>query len=146
MLIAKPVVPERYWLLRDGDRKVGNIQALAQGYRVQIHDRIQTFTSVQHIQRRVPVDFEPAPTNTSPSLTCECHGFPTTSLPYNSVYDLRLRLPLWTREPRSRSWYAAGWYSVRIHNRWRRMFCPKLILLQRYHYQGPFASEQEIPS
>ena len=52
-------------------------------------------------------------------------------------------MPLWTHEPRSKSWYAAGWYQVKQGRSWTTEFCPKLITLQRYPYRGPFYTEEQ---
>ena len=71
------------------------------------------------------------------------HGYATSSRPYNPVLDVKHQLPLYTTEPRSRSWSAAGWYLIKQHRNWIATFCPKLILLQRYNYRGPFKSKEE---
>ena len=60
--------------------------------------------------------------------------------PYNTVYNVQSRLPIYTKEPTSKSWYAAGWYEITINNKTTIEFCPKLILLERYFYRGPAMS------
>ena len=70
-------------------------------------------------------------------------SFPTTGRPYNAIYDVKHQVPLWTREPRSKSWFAAGWYRVRTGRTWQVVQSPKLIVLQRYEYKGPFRNETE---
>ena len=71
------------------------------------------------------------------------HGYPTREQAYNAIYDVKHQVPLWTREPRSKSWYAAGWYQVRQGRSWQVEFCPKLITLQRYAYRGPYYTEEQ---
>ena len=39
-LIALPVIDKQYWILKDNDRKVGNVEACADGYQVKINDQI----------------------------------------------------------------------------------------------------------
>ena len=41
------------------------------------------------------------------------------------------------QEEKSKSWFAAGYYRVTVNGTTETMFCPKLILLQRYDYIGP---------
>jgi len=64
-------------------------------------------------------------------------------VPNNGVFDVPHQVPLWTREPRSKSWYAAGWYLMRQGRGWITEFCPKMIMLNRNEFVGPFHSEQE---
>jgi len=144
MIVAKAVIPDRYWILREDDRKVGNIEADDTGFRVKIRDEVRTFKTINTIERQVKVKFEsqdrtPATVTTDHSV----YGYETTGRPYNAVYDVRHQVPLWTREPRSRSWLAAGWYRIRQGRHWTVEQCPKLIMLERYEYQGPFHSESE---
>lgn len=143
MIKAKPVIPDQFWILRDQERKIGNIEATASGYSVNMNGRSITFTNLDSLEKNMPVEFESMVT-TKPADPCSVHGFPTKSHAHNAMFDVQHRLPLWTSEPRSRSWLAAGWYRIRrSHRDWRVVFCPKLIMLQRYEYQGPFASIEE---
>lgn len=144
MLLAKPVIPNQYWILRDDDRKVGNIEATSEGVQIKIDNQVQTFKSIGVLKQKVKIAFEPVSKHkTTPKLQHEVNGYPTTARPYNAIFDVKHQVPLWTREPRSKSWYAAGWYAVRQGRRWQIMQCPKLIALERYQYQGPFQNQQE---
>jgi hypothetical protein len=144
MIVAKPVVPDQYWILRDGDVKIGNIQAEPGGFSVRIHDHVQKFKNLPTIKRKVAIDFERSPQKSKPkSAANEIYGYPTTHPPHNAIYDVRHQVPLWTREDRSKSWLAAGWYRVKQGRAWTVVECPKLIMLERYPYQGPFRSQQE---
>jgi hypothetical protein len=143
MIVAKAVIPDQYWILRQDDRKVGNIEAGPDGYQVRIDNQIHRFKTIGMIKQRVPIDFEP-PAVAPPAATgLEVNGYHTTSRPYNAIYDVRHQVPLWTREPRSKSWYAAGWYRIKQGRSWITMECPKLIVLDRYRYQGPFRTREE---
>ena len=146
MIKAKTVIPHQYWILRDRDHKVGNIEIDGNEYVVRIGDRLQRFNNLNSIQNSIHVDFERTDAGTRDEPEDQVHGYPTTGRAYNAVFDVRHRLPLWTTDPRSRSWLAAGWYRVRQHRNWQIMQCPKLIILQRYQYQGPFHSREEAQS
>lgn len=144
MIQAKPVIPDQYWILRQDDRKVGNIQAQDHGYQVTILGRQLTVPDLKVLSEAMPIDFRDMPQVTpDPGPTWEVHGYPTTALAHNAIWDVRHQLPLWTREPSSRSWITAGWYNVQQNRRWRTVLCPKLILLQRYAYRGPWRTAEE---
>lgn len=138
MLLAKTVIPNQYWILRDSDRKVGNIEAGPDGFQVKIDNQVQTFKNMNTIRKKVAIDFEVVENLHRPTVKNQVHGYPTKSQPYNAIYDVKHQVPLWTKEPRSKSWYAAGWYRIKQGRSWSVVFCPKLIALERYPYQGPF--------
>jgi len=143
MLLAKTVIPNRYWILRDADRKVGNIEAGPDGFQVKINNEVQTFKSMHTIRKKVAIDFEVVENLHRPTIKNQVHGYPTKTQPYNAIYDIKHQVPLWTKELRSKSWYAAGWYRVKQGRSWVVVFCPKLIALERYPYQGPFHDQAQ---
>jgi len=143
MIIAKAVVPNQYWILRQDDEKVGNIQATNGGFQVQIKNQVQNFKSMRMIKQRVGVDFEPAVKTAKPAQD-EVYGFQTGCRAYNGIYEVRRQLPLFTKTRKSKSWYAAGWYNVQLNKQWQVVQNPKLITLQRYPYTGPFHTQEEV--
>jgi hypothetical protein len=147
MIVAKTVVPDRYWILKEDDRKIGNIEAEGDGFRVKINDHVEKFNSLNKIKRSVKVEFESVSRSKKVvSTDNSVYGYPTTSKPYNAIYDVRHQVPLWTHEPRSKSWYAAGWYRVKQGRNWTVEQCPKLIMLERYEFRGPFHTLSEAES
>lgn len=143
MIVAKPVVPNQFWILKQDDRKIGNIEASADGFAVKIGDSVQSFKTINKIKQRVAIDFEPVIKRQGVASTNSVHGFPTNGHAYNAIFDVKHQVPLWTQEPRSKSWYSAGWFQVKQGRNWTVEFCPKLITLQRYPYRGPFHTEEQ---
>jgi hypothetical protein len=144
MIVAKTVIPNQYWILREDDRKVGNIEAGPEGFQVRINDQVESFKTIHTIKKTTRIEFEAAVTRKPVTSTARSvYGYHTTSRPYNGVYDVKHQVPLWTREPRSRSWLAAGWYRVKQGRSWQIVECPKLIMLERYEYQGPYMTQKQ---
>lgn len=143
MIKAKAIVPNQYWILREQDRKIGNIQADNSGFAVRINNSIAHFKTLDMLKERMPVAFEPALPPVIQPKSKNVHGYPTTHHPFNGIWDVKRQIPMWTKDERSKSWFAAGWYSVKQHSRPRITLCPKVILLDRYQFQGPFQTRQE---
>ena len=143
MIVAKPVIPNQFWILKDGDHKVGNIEAAADGFSVKIGDNTQQYKNISTIKKRVSIEFESVKHSVAVPAENTVHGYSTKSHAYNAIYDVKHRVPLWTKEPSSKSWYAAGWYQVKQGRSWTVEFCPKLITLQRYPYRGPFYTKEQ---
>jgi len=72
------------------------------------------------------------------------YGFPTSVNPYNTMYDVKRKLPLFTKSEKSKSAYCAGYYIIRFDKGWVKSFCPKLITVERYETRGPFKTELEM--
>jgi hypothetical protein len=141
MIIAKPVIPDRFWILKQDDHKVGQIEADDSGVVVKIQNRVAGYKTIKMASREANIEFTRLPT-ASTSIN-SVHGYEVAGQVYNPVWDVKHRLPLFTRDTKSKSWYAAGWYLVRQHRNWKAVQHPKLITLQRYPYQGPYHTKEQ---
>lgn len=141
-ITAKPVIDKQYWILRKDNKKVGAIEAQGDGFVLRLQDRVATYKTIPMVRDDIEIEFAPAEKITPPA-TDSVHGFSTGCKVYNAMWDVKQRLPLFTKEEKSKSWYAAGWYRVKQHRNWRIMQNPKLIVLERYQYQGPFYNEEQ---
>jgi hypothetical protein len=74
----------------------------------------------------------------------DCHGYPTSVNPYNAMYDVKNKLPLFTKSNASKSLFCAGYYVIKFNKLWLKSFCPKMITLERNEYKGPFKTELEM--
>jgi len=136
-IVAKPVIDKQYWILKKDDQKVGELEADGSGYTMRIANQIQRFKTIPMVRKTVDIAFAPAEKAT-PSKPRQVYGYDTGYRAYNPMWDLKHKLPLFTKEKKSKSWYAAGWYAVKQHRSWKFIQSPKLILLERYQYRGPF--------
>jgi len=144
MIIAKPVIDNQFWILQEGDRKIGNIEACDGGYQVKINNQVAQFKTIRMAAQRVNIQFEPAIKKVKATVAANLvHGYPTKSRVNNPMWDVKMKLPIYTKTGKSKSWFAAGWYQVKKGRSWSVVQDPKLIVLQRYPYQGPFYSQQE---
>lgn len=143
-LIAKPVIDKQFWILQDGNNKVGNIEACAGGYQVKIRNQTAQFKTIRMAAQRINIEFESVgKANKIKPASNVIHGYVAAGRAYNPVWDVKMKLPIYTKTKKSKSWFAAGWYQIKKGRAWTTVQDPKLIVLQRYPYQGPFHSEQE---
>lgn len=146
---AKILVPNKVWLLEDNGKKLGTLNKEKKGYsffrkgeKVDIQDlatlkasfgedlfnnSINLIKSSAHL-----LDFR------------SIYGYPCRSKPFNPVYNIKKRLPIYAKSSKSKSLFCAGYYIIKFRKGWVRAFCPKLITLERYPYQGPFKTELEM--
>jgi len=139
-LIAKPIVKNQYWVITDGDKKVGNVVADQNGFDVKINGTNLHFASTEDIKQQTKIIFEPVK-NSKAKQNYPYPEYPTTSKIYNSVMDIKRKLHLFTKSPKSKCFHVAGWFVINQNGIEQVSFCPKYIFIQRYSYQGPFKSE-----
>jgi hypothetical protein len=141
-LIAKPIVKDQYWVVTDGNKKIGNVVAGQDGYDVELHGNSSHFSTTEDIKKNIQIVFEPS-TVSSPT-THPYPEYPTPKKFFNSMIDIKKKLHLFTKTANSKCFHAAGWFLVNHNGTEQVVFCPKYIFIQRYPYSGPFKSKEEV--
>lgn len=143
MILAKPIVENQWYILKKDNRKIGQLELKENGNcTIKILDSVVSYKTIKMAREAVNIQFEPAETAT-PMPSNQVYGHDVEGAVFNPLWDVKHRLPLFTREEKSKSWFAAGWYRVKQHRKWKTVQHPKLITLERYAYQGPFNSKEE---
>ena len=138
MIKAKTVVTNKFWILQNQGRKVGELNLEQEGYRVKTVRGTQLFKDIKSLD----IEFDNINVQTvSKQSEVDVEGYPAAGRVYNPVWDVQKKLPLYTKDPDSKSLFAAGWYNVTLKGKVKKMFCPKLIVLERNEYEGPFVEE-----
>lgn len=144
-IIAKPIIDKKFWILTDESGKRGNIEQEGDGrYRVLFDNTYTIHKNIASIRKSIPFEFADKIKIAKPKKnTREVYGYEVGCRAYNPVWDVKRQLPIFTKTDKSRSWYAAGWYAIRQGAEYESIRNPKVILIQRYEYQGPFHTQQE---
>jgi hypothetical protein len=142
-IVAKPVIDRKFWILQENNCKVGNVEACDGGFQVKLNNQVAQFKTIKMVERNVNIQFESPVKVKSKPTTTTVHGYPVLGKLYNPIWDVSQKLPLYTKTNKSKSWFAAGWYRVKKGRNWSTVQGPKLILLQRYPYAGPFHTQEE---
>ena len=144
-LIAKPIIKNQYWVVTDGDKKVGNVIQEGSEYKVKLNDTIELYDSTKAIEKSKHIEFEKIQKVKTQDKIPPFAVYPTTSNRiYNSYYDVKRKLHIFTKTPKSKCYHVAGWFSIRQNEGFVNIFCPKYIFIQRYEYKGPFKAESDI--
>jgi hypothetical protein len=78
------------------------------------------------------------PAKRTSEISYEVYGFSCDHKPYNSLLNVAKKLPVYSKTSKSKSFYCAGHYLVKVSNIYTYAYCPKLITLSRYDFVGPF--------
>jgi len=141
-LTAKAIINDQYWVVTDGEKKVGNVLANAAGFSLILEGSTTHFDSTDDIRKKAKIRFQPLKTNKH-KADLPYPEYPTTSRTHNSMLDVRRKLHLFTKTNKSKCYHAAGWFVIDQNGHPKIEFCPKYIFIQRYDYKGPFKSEGE---
>jgi hypothetical protein len=144
---AKPIIEEKFWIVEDEGVRVGTLRKNEMSQFIFSNEQgIKVYHNKKSITREFGENFFIAKIikEADDSNPKEVHGFATSTNPHNAMYDIQKKLPLFTKSKDSKSLYCAGYYVIRFEKGWVKSFCPKLITLQRYEYQGPFKSDIEM--
>jgi hypothetical protein len=143
---AKPIVDGKFWIVEDGENKVGVLKVTEQKkYVLSSKDSVTVFDNKKKLVERFGSDFFVKKIKEEQKeADKDVHGYPCSSEPHNPMFDVKRHLPLFTKSSKSKSVYCAGYYIIKFDKGWVKSFCPKLITIERYEHQGPFKTEIEM--
>lgn len=146
-LYAKPIIDNKFWIVEKDGEKFATLRKNDENLFVMSNQLgIKIYKNKKDIINYFGKDFFVAKIikEADDNLSNEVHNFPSSCIPHNSMYDIKRKLPLFTKSSDSKSLYCAGYYVIRFDKGWVKSFCPKLITLQRYPYKGPFKTDLEM--
>lgn len=146
-LHAKPIIENKFWIVEQDGQKIATLRKNEDNHFVISNaDGAKVYSDLASITKTFGKDFFVRnPTKpVSSSTHDEVYGYSTSVTPHNAMFDIKRKLPLFTKSEDSKSLYCAGYYVIKFDKGWVKSYCPKLITLQRYSYQGPFKTEFEM--
>jgi hypothetical protein len=146
-LHAKPIIENKFWIVEKDGAKFATLRKNEDNRFVMSNETgIKIYETKESLTKQFGKDFFIAKIikEADGAEPNEVHGYITSTTPHNAMFDVKRKLPLFTKSGDSKSLYCAGFYVIKFDKGWVKSFCPKLITLQRYEYQGPFKTELEM--
>ena len=142
---AKTILQDKFWIVEESGQRIGTLTKDKDSFVLSKKGEVQFYNNEKEIASTFGKDFLTASiTDTNETQELNVHGYPTRSIPYNSMFDIKRKLPLFTKSEKSKSVYCAGYYLVKFNVNWLKSFCPKLITVERNAYMGPYKTELEM--
>lgn len=141
---AKEIVKDKFWIVEDNGVRIGTLSISEDQYMLSDVQGTKFFQNTKQLQKSFKSSIKWTQLNITETLPKEVHGFPTSCEPYNNMYDVKRKLPLFTKSIKSKSLYCAGYYIIHFDKGWVKSFCPKLITVERYETRGPFKTDIEM--
>lgn len=144
-LIAKPIIKDQYWVVTNGEEKIGNVVAEGSGFNLKINGVSKHYENTTELKRKTRIQFQTLKTDRT-KRDLPFAKFPTVGKVHNSMLDIKRKLHLFTKTAKSKCYYAAGWFAINQNGEFEKVLCPKYIFVQRYPYYGPYKTETEAES
>ncbi len=141
---AKAILENKFWIVEDEGVRIGTLAKNDEGFVVTAKGQIEFYKSESQLKKKFGKNFLIANISNKKNNLKDVQGYPTRSTPYNSMFDIKRKLPLFTKSEKSQSVYCAGYYLIKFNVNWLKSFCPKLITIERNEYLGPFKTEFEM--
>ena len=143
-LLAKSIVKDQCWVVEDDGFQVGTILSNPKGVVFTYHHKKEQFASLKILSDRYNIKVEKTPKKRKITEEHKVHGYPCDFNAHNILWDVKHKVPIFTKGRKSKSFFCAGYYIVKFNNGWVKSYCPKLITLNRYPYAGPYESHEEM--
>ena len=145
--IAKVLVPNKSWLLESDGEKVATLSKEKRGYSILCKGQEIKVHDLKEIKERFDINISEEvlkKEKQSKLLTTDIYNYPVNGKAFGPLWNVQKKLPIYAKSSKSKSLYCAGYYVIQFRKGWVKSFCPKLITLERYVYQGPFKTETEM--
>lgn len=146
-ITAKEILKDKFWIVEDRGVRVGTLSRDEDKFILSKKGEITFYKDEKQLAKKFGKNFF----NSSLKITVpadnsdnDVHGYPTRCKPYNGMFDISRKLPLFTKSEKSKSVYCAGYYLIKFNVNWLKSFCPKLITIEKNEYLGPFKTEIEM--
>jgi hypothetical protein len=144
---AKTIVENKFWILEeDNGERIGTLSFKDNVITLSSKNTVERFNTFDDLVSKYNVNFikKFQSDESKTSDLNEIYDYPTASMPYNALWQVEMKVPLYTKTEKSNSYHCAGYYIIQFDTGWVKSLCPKLITLQRYTFKGPFKTKIEM--
>jgi hypothetical protein len=125
---AKEIIKDKFWIVEAKGEKFGTISLNDDQYILSTPKGTKFYNNEKQLSNALNSSISWSSLEITESLEKEVHGYPTSTTPYNPIYDVKQKLALFTK-------------IIRFEKGWVKSFCPKMITLDRYESKGPFKTD-----
>ena len=116
-VIAKTLVKNKFWIIKQDGQKLGTLQKKDDNGWIFLSkkDHRQVFYTQESLFTKFGFNiFEEKREESIVKQTdnFEVHGYSCSQHPYNQLFDVQKQLPVYTKTPKSKSQFCAGYYII----------------------------------
>jgi len=142
-LLAKSIIKNKCWVIEDSGTQIASILASPTGVILVQDGNREKFASLKLLSDKHNIIFDKTKKQVIKE-TGTIYGYSTGGSAYHVLWDVKKKIPVFTKLPKSKSFYCAGYYIIQLNDGWTTCHCPKLITINRYPYLGPYKTQAEM--
>jgi hypothetical protein len=140
-IVAKSILSDKYWILESNGIKIGTIQAIEDGgYSLVKNQERKKYASINSLKTENNIFFDRKRSKKSSVNNNLIGDYPISGRAYNIIWNIKKKFAAFTKTKNSKCHYCAGYFVIKFQNEWQIIFCPKLIMVNRYEFRGPYKS------
>ena len=114
---AKVLIPNKAWILEEHGSKLGTLNKQEKGYAFFNKGKKIELKDISAVKSKFGEElFKESLNNIKSNLKNNdinsIYDFPCSCRPFNSVYNIKKKLPIYSKNSKSKSLYCAGYYTV----------------------------------
>ena len=82
---AKPIVENKFWVLTDGSKRVGEINKAHEGYNIKVGNKVINYRTINILKANTEIEFDPAITKEQKEVN-QVHDYPTDAEPVSYTH------------------------------------------------------------
>lgn len=142
-ICLKEIIPNKSWIIHEDGKKLGTLLKNNKNYTLLQKGKTVDISKISDIYKDFDVVSLDSSSRENKSKDYSIYNYPCKIRPFNPTFDLKKKLPLFSKSLKSKSLYCAGYYIIKFQQKWTLSFCPKFITLERYLFKGPFKTETQ---
>ena len=114
---AKPIIDNKFWIVEKDGTKFATLRKNDDNRFVMSNETgVKIYDNKESLTRQFGKNFFVAKLvkEATDAPADEVHGYGTSTIPHNAMFDIKRKLPLFTKSEDSKSLYCAGYYVIRF--------------------------------
>lgn len=145
MLRAKTIMPNKFWILENSEGNRQGTISQSDVVKVVINNVEKTYDSFDKACWDLAINADSSKIEEQSTGQMEdVLGYPVKCAAFNPIWDIKRKLPVFTKTEKSRTLHAAGYYIILFETGWVQSFCPKVSTLDSNEYRGPYKDKLEM--
>lgn len=138
------MLSEKFWIIESNGEKIGTIQAIDDGGYTLVKNQVRKkYSTINALGDENNIVFAGRVKAKESRKVNPVFNFPTSGKPHNVIWNVKHKFAAYTKSKSSKCLYCAGYFAIKMNGLWKVEFCPKLIMVNRYLFIGPFKTRAE---
>lgn len=138
-------MPNKFWILENSEGTRQGTISQADVVKVVLNNIEKTYDTFDKACWDLAINVETPKVEEQSSIQTEdVLGYPVKCASFNPIWDIKRKLPVFTKTEKSRTLHAAGYYIILFDTGWVQSFCPKVSTLESNEFKGPYKDKLEM--